>query len=216
MQVGKRPSVETIFDATGVFVRGLSRGTCGAAFATVRLHLGLTVLLLLAAREATAGDQRLGVMADVGVPDGAVASLAYLAHPLIMAHAGVGHNANGFGLRAGAQITAFESRVVPYLAIEGGHYFRSATPEWLKESAKDAGLDDKSLERLGYQFVNAHLGLRFGTNVSFYAQAGLSFIHATANVIKPKPTIVPPVDLYRETTVNVWALSGQAGLVYVL
>jgi len=179
----------------------------GAAIVTaVALCAGLA--------RADSGSERYGVLADVGVPDGAVAAFAFRVHPQITTHAGLGHNANGPGLRVGVQLAPFVAAVAPYLALTAGHYFRAETPEWLKETAKDAGLDDKSLERLGYQFFDAHLGARFGAATSFYVQAGVSFIRATADIIKPKPTYVPPVDLYRETTVHIWALSGQAGMVF--
>ena len=49
---------------------------------------------------------------------------------------------------------------------------------------------------------------------AFYLQLGISFIDATADVIKPKPELVPPVELYRETVVHVWTMSGRGGFVY--
>jgi len=181
----------------------------------VRVPVLIAAALLVAGPVgADAGSQRYGVLADVGVPDGAVAAFAYRVHPQITTHAGLGHNANGPGIRVGVQLAPFVATVAPYLALAAGHYLRAETPDWLKETAKDAGLDDKSLERLGYQFVDAHLGARFGKATSVYVQAGVSFIRATADIIKPKPTYVPPVDLYRETTVHVWAVTGQAGLVF--
>ncbi len=42
----------------------------------------------------------------------------------------------------------------------------------------------------------------------------VSYIDATAQVIKPRTSMTPPVDLYRETTVHLWTMSGRGGFVY--
>jgi hypothetical protein len=158
-----------------------------------------------------------GVMGDVGLPDGMVASFAYRARPPVRLHLGLGHNTNSFGLRAGVAATPFQTRAVtPYVALEGGWYFSADTAGWMQSTAKKAGLDDKTLQAFGYRYLNLfHLGARFGGGAaSFYLQGGVSFIRATASIIKPKPNYEPPVDLYRETVVHVWTLSGRAGVIY--
>lgn len=174
-------------------------------------------MVVAAGPAARADEHRHGVMGDVGLPDGMVASYAFVPRPAIALHAGVGHNTNSFGLRAGVQATPFRRRVVtPYAALEGGWYAHADTAGWMKSTAKNAGLDDKTLEAFGYRYLNLlHVGLRIGGGAaSFYVQGGVSFISAQASIIKPKPNYEPPVDLYRETTVHVWTLSGRAGLMY--
>ena len=173
------------------------------------------VCLCAAAPVASAEPGPYGVMGDVGLPDGMVGSLAYRAHPHLDLHLGVGHNTNSFGARTGAAWLPIRGVVSPYLALELGMYLQADTADWMQSTAKSAGLDDKTLERVGYWYSNGHLGARFGSGAAaFYLQGGVSFIDATAHIIKPKPTYVPPVDLYRETEVRVWAVSGRAGLLY--
>ena len=177
----------------------------------------LAGMVVAAGPAARADEHRHGVMGDVGLPDGMVASYAFLAHPGVQLHAGLGHNTNSFGLRAGVLATPFRRRAVtPYAALEGGWYAHADTAGWMQSTAKNAGLDDKTLEAFGYRYLNLlHVGLRIGGGAaSFYLQGGVSFISAQASIIKPKPNVEPPVDLYRETTVHVWALSGRAGLMY--
>ncbi|MBT8493271.1 MAG: hypothetical protein KJO07_09470 [Deltaproteobacteria bacterium] len=164
---------------------------------------------------ALANDGNLGAIAEVGLPSGLTAGVAYRPHRVITTHAGLGHNLNGFGIKAGLQLAPWQLKASPYLALEGGHYFRSDTPEWMAETAKDAGLDDKTLQRLGYTFASTHLGLRMGSGQpAFFIQAGLSFVRAGTDYIKPKPLLTPPVDLYRETIVNLWLIGGQMGVIW--
>lgn len=175
----------------------------------------LTFVWIGAPAPAAAEPGRYGVMGDVGLPDGMVGSFAWRAHPHIDLHLGLGHNTNSFGARTGAAFLPLGGPVSPYLALEAGWYLQADTPGWLQDTARSAGLDDKTLERVGYWFSNLHLGARVGSaTAAFTLQGGLSFIDATAHIIKPKPSYTPPVDLYRETEVRVWALGGRAGLIY--
>lgn len=181
----------------------------------MRLHaLAVLVSSLLASPAARAEPGRYGVMGDVGLPDGMVASFAFRAHEHIEVHAGIGHNTNSFGARAGGAWLPLRALVSPYMALELGAYLPADTADWMQSTARSAGLDDKTLERVGYWYSNAHLGARIGSRAAaFYLQGGFSFIDATADIIKPKPNYVPPVDLYRTTEVRVWAVGGRAGLI---
>jgi len=148
----------------------------------------------------------------MGLPDGLMAAFVLSPHRVIKTHAALGHNTNSFGLRLGVTYSPLSKSVSPYGAFELGHYFSADTPDWMRETAKDAGLKDKTLVRVGYTFINGHLGVRFGSDkVGVYFQGGVSFIAANALVIKPKPNFTPPVDLYRDTSVNLWIASGRVG-----
>jgi hypothetical protein len=156
---------------------------------------------------------RVGVRADVGVPDGLMTSLAVRVLPMLDAHAGLGTNANSLGARIGARLSPIAAVVAPYLALEGGGFLEAETPDWMRSTAKKAGLDDKTLTMVGYRFANLHLGARIGGGTTtFYAQGGVSFVSATTGIIKPKPNYEPPVELHRETVVHVWFLAGHLGV----
>ena len=175
----------------------------------------LLIALTASAVRAEPEHKRFGVMTDLGLPDGLVASFAYRPHRMIAGHAGLGHNSNSPGVRAGVAFSPIQFAVAPYLALDAGHYFEAETADWMRSAAEKAGLDDKTLERVGYSYVNGHLGLRLGSrSAAFTLQFGLSYIDATAEVIKPKPNFVPTVELYRETVVHVWTMSGRGGFVY--
>lgn len=158
---------------------------------------------------------RYGAMADMGLPDGIMAAFAYRAHEWVTVHAAVGHNTNSPGLRIGGSFSPIDYAIEPYAALELGYYFEAETSDWMRDTAKKAGLDDKTLDRVGYKFANGHLGLRFGNDTTcVYIQGGISYIDAKTLVIKPKPTFTPPVDLYRETIVHVWITSGRLGVAF--
>ena len=85
----------------------------------------------------------------------------------------------------------------------------------MRDLAQSAGLDDKTLLRLGYRYAQTQLGLRIGRGAAaFYLQGGVSFIAATVLILKPKPNVIPPIDLYREQDVHVWGVTGHGGLIY--
>jgi hypothetical protein len=178
-------------------------------------RFGLVLVAAMAAFPASASGDEIGVVADLGLPSGLTVGAAYQPHPVVTSHAGLGYNLNGFGVRIGAQLSPWQLTAQPFLAVEVGHYFRSDTPEWMADAAKDAGLDDKTLQRLGYSFASSHIGLRFGSGQpAFFVQAGLSFVRAGTDYIKPKPLLTPPVDLYRETIINLWLIGGQMGVLW--
>lgn len=183
----------------------------------MRSAIALVSFVWVGAASAVAAAEpgRYGMMGDVGLPDGLVASFAYRAHDQVDLHLGLGHNSNSFGARAGGAWLPLRAVVAPFAALEVGGFLPADTADWMQSTARSAGLDDKTLERVGYWFGNAHLGARVGSDsAAFYLQGGLSFIDATAHIIKPKPSYTPPVDLYRETHVRVLGLGGRAGLVY--
>jgi hypothetical protein len=154
-------------------------------------------------------------MLDVGFPDAVMASFAYRARPHLTPHIGIGHNGNSAGLRLGGRWTITPGKTAPYLSLEAGNYFQAKTPGWMRKTAKSAGLKDKTLDRAGYQFASGHLGLGIGRgDFQFYMQTGISFVRANALIIKPKPNYLPPVDLYRDTTVHLWLVSGRLGVLY--
>src|SRR5262252_2974445 len=93
----------------------------------------------------------VGVMADVGLPDGAGASLLPF----------------GWG---------------PSLTVEGGHYFDGDANGLVRKFAGSGYQSSAVLERVGYDYANAHLGLDLGfRRVTFFVHAGMSFIRASVH-----------------------------------
>jgi len=119
----------------------------------------------------------LGVMVDAGVPDGANASLVFRPLSWLRAHGGGGTNMIGKGVRVGATLLPFGSG--PSATLEAGHYF-DGDANGLARRFAGSTFSSPLLERIGYDYVNAHLGLDFGSRRAvFYIHGGMSYIRAT-------------------------------------
>lgn len=122
----------------------------------------------------------LGVMADVGLPDGAAASLVVRPAKWLRLTGGGTYNLISSGLRAGASLLPFGWG--PSLSLEGGHYFDGDANGVIRRFAGSSYQSNVVLERVGYDYANAHLGLDLGfRRVTFFIHAGFSYIRATVH-----------------------------------
>ena len=118
----------------------------------------------------------LGVMMDAGLPDGANASLVLRPFSWLRAHGGGGYNMISTGVRAGATLLPFGAG--PSATIEVGHYF-DGDANGLARRFAGSTFQSALLERVGYDYANAHLGLDFGSRrVVFYIHGGMSYVRA--------------------------------------
>ena len=119
----------------------------------------------------------VGVMADVGLPDGAGASLVVRPARWLRLTGGGTYNMISSGLRAGASLLPFGWG--PSLSVEGGHYFDGDANGVMRRFAGASYQSNAVLERVGYDYANAHLGLDLGLRrVTFFIHAGFSYIRA--------------------------------------
>ncbi|WP_426752806.1 hypothetical protein [Myxococcus sp. Y35] len=129
----------------------------------------------------------LGLMLDVGVPEGAGASLAFRPLRMLRLHGGLVHNGIALGARAGVSFIPWQGFVRPTLTAEAGRLPEQnarATVERFVGALGPAGL---LLERVGYDFANAHLGLEVGSprRFSFFLRGGLSYVRADVHGVQP-------------------------------
>ncbi len=121
---------------------------------------------------------RLGVLFDVGFPDGF--NIALTLRPLywLRIHAGGSHNLVGFGVRGGASIVPLRGWISPSLVVEGGHFFEAGVDGIL------SGLVDAvDGDEFSYSYGNIHLGLEMGTRQwSFFIHGGFSIIDINAKL----------------------------------
>lgn len=185
------------------------------------LVFGLVIVFGLFPRDAWADDvtatpARLGVMTDMGVPDGFMASLLARTSARTRIHAGVGHNSVGMGIRGGVRVHLRSAPTTPFLAVELGHYFDTAAQPWLRAMAAGE-LDGAHLDRLSYGFANASLGLRAGSaTTAFYLQAGVSYITSDLHLREaqmPSTPMAPSVDVFTRATLRVWSPAARVGLI---
>jgi hypothetical protein len=123
-----------------------------------------------------APQSRVGVSADVGLPDGFIASI--VARPLrwLRLAAGAGSNGAALGFRGG--LTLVPLGAGPSLSLEVGHSQAGALGSAFALAYPD--LDRSLFERVSYSYANAQPGLELGRGrVAFYLRGGLSYVRAT-------------------------------------
>jgi hypothetical protein len=154
---------------------------------------GLAVLLFAARAHAQGGQiskgsqeptakrlPLLGLMLDAGIPDGMSASAVYRPFSWLRTEIGGSYNMISKGVRGGVSLLPFG--MGPSATLEAGHYF-DGNANGLARSIVGGGYEDNAiLQRIGYDFANAHLGLDFGMRrVVFFIHGGMSYIHATVH-----------------------------------
>lgn len=171
---------------------------------------------------ATNALPRLGVMADVGLPDGANASLVYRPLRWLRVHGGGGYNMVSEGIRAGATVVPFG--MGPSATLEAGHYFDGNANGVVQRFAGQS-FSSPLLERVGYDYANFHLGLDFGYHhVTFYVHGGMSYVRAQVHnldsVVSSQASAASDgngttaVSIKQDPTVQAWFPSAKLGFIF--
>jgi hypothetical protein len=165
----------------------------------------------------------LGVMVDAGLPDGANASLVFRPYSWLRAHGGGGYNMISGGLRAGVTLVPFGAG--PSATIEVGHYF-DGNANGLARRFAGSTFSSAMLERVGYDYANAHLGLDFGSErVTFYIHGGMSYIRAQIHNFDSVVSSTASenggngsteISIAKDPTLQAWVPSAKLGLIVYL
>jgi hypothetical protein len=119
----------------------------------------------------------VGVMADVGVPDGAIGSLVVRPWQWFRVYGGGGSNSVSKGWRGGFSLLPFGAG--PSASLEYGHYNEGDANGLVRRMASGQFKDSPLLDKVGYDYANAHVGLDFGgKNVIFFVHGGVSMLWA--------------------------------------
>jgi hypothetical protein len=126
--------------------------------------------------------KQLGFELQTGLPDGFTGSVVYRPFGWLRTHLGAGYNLVGLGLQGGGTLIPFGWG--PSLTLEGGHYFEG-NANGIARSMMGAGFEDSTLlERVGYDYANAHLGLELGKqSFTFFIHGGMSYLVTHINGI---------------------------------
>lgn len=122
----------------------------------------------------------LGLMADLGVPDGLIGSLAVRPWSWLRVSGGGGTNSISHGWRAGVTLLPFGSG--PSASLEYGRY-QDGDANGLAKKFMGSSFDGSpALDRVGYEYTNAHVGLDFGfRNVVFFLHGGVTMLRGTVH-----------------------------------
>lgn len=115
----------------------------------------------------------LGIMADIGTPDGMLASLLLRPFPQLRVHAGLGTNSATMGYRGGATLLPF--REGPSLSFEYGRVSEGESNGLVRGLIGAVGRLEPFFHRVSYTYMNFHTGLDFGSKrATFFFHAGAS------------------------------------------
>jgi hypothetical protein len=167
----------------------------------------------------------LGLMTDVGLPDGANLALVVRPAEWIRLHAGGGTNTVSVGYRGGFAVLPFGAG--PSLSMEVGYFREGDANGIVRQMLGAEGWLTPLLQKLGYLYVNAQLGLDFGKGpVQFFVHGGVSYLRArlhNANSILERRGQMSPVredrimvSLLEDPIVRLWSPSVKVGLVVYL
>ncbi len=141
----------------------------------------------------------LGLQLDAGVPDGASANVLYRPWKYLRLSGGLLYDYIGYGVRGGVSVLPYFP-VAPSLTLEAGHYFEADANA---KVARFAHVDDNlkpMLQRIGYTFVNAQLGLELGHPdwFVFFVRAGISrvwlSVHDAQQAVSSSSTLTSLAD----------------------
>jgi len=170
---------------------------------------------------AAARSPWIGAMADVGLPDGATASIVVRPIRAIRAHAGVSHNGISLGQRVGVSWVPLPWWFSPTLSVEYGHYAEGNANPLVRTVMGDQTFQSAVLERVGYDYLNGHVGLEFGRKwFTFYIHAGMSRITGTVHNIDSETMTgnegTTTVTFSKDPSVKLWGPSARIGFVVYL
>jgi hypothetical protein len=124
--------------------------------------------------------KRLGFALQTGLPDGFTGSAVYRPFGWLRTQLGAGYNLVGLGLQGGATLIPFGWG--PSLTLEGGHYFEGDANGIARSMAGAGFAETALLDRVGYDYANAHLGLEIGKqSYTFFIHGGMSYVVTRVN-----------------------------------
>ncbi len=173
----------------------------------------LVVLAMVAARDAAAEGHlpRFGVMTDLGVPDGGTASVVVRLVGPIRLHAGIGSNLVSTGMRAGVTIVPLPWWFSPSVSLDVGRYPEGDANPLARMVLQDPTYSSAMLDRVGYDYVDAHVGLEFGRKrATFYIHGGAS---RTTGRIRGLSDPQQGVTFAEDPVVTSWTPSVRLGLI---
>lgn len=164
---------------------------------------------------------RFGTMVDVGVPDGATVSIVYRPIRALRLSGGMSHNFVSLGQRVGVSFVPFDGWVSPTLSVEYGRYAEGNANPLARMVTGDATFSSSTLDRVGYQYANARVGLELGRKwFTFFLHAGASYVngnvHNLSAAMMSESSGNTSVTFSADPTVHMWSVSARLGFVIYL
>jgi hypothetical protein len=156
----------------------LAGGSVAQAAETVAMADATVERAATPAAQPAASLPSIGIMMDVGIPDGAQGSLVLRPWKALRFSVGGGYNMISKGVRAGVALLPFGRG--PALSLEAGRYFDGNANGAVSKVAGPGFTGIDLLNNVAYDYANAHAGLDFGyKRVTFYIHGGMSYVRGS-------------------------------------
>jgi hypothetical protein len=105
----------------------------------------------------------------------------------------------------------------PTLSVDYGRYFEGDANPLVRRITGDGEFSSALLERVGYDYANAHVGLAFGRRwTTFYLQAGVTRVVSEVHNLNSVTGEMSPITFTEDPRVKVVSVSARLGLVVYL
>ena len=165
---------------------------------------------------------RFGLAIDGGVPDLAGATILYRPWKYLRVGAGLLYNLAGYGVRGGVTILPYFA-IAPSLTLEAGHYFEANAAAAVERFRSVDPEVRPLLERFGYTFANAQLGLEIGHPnwFVFFVRVGLTRLwytpHGAAKALNAQSDVGDQTRItVEDPNIRAQFPSAKAGLIFFI
>ena len=156
----------------------------------------------------------VGLMADAGLPDGAIGSLVVRPWQWFRVYGGGGSNSVSRGWRGGFSLVPFGAG--PSVSLEYGHYNDGDANSVVRRVVSGEFSGSPLLNKIGYDYLNAHAGLEFGgKHVLFFVHGGISKVWAQVHNLNEamKGSGSTTIEVTQDPKVTVVGSSFKVGLI---
>ncbi|MEP6862431.1 MAG: hypothetical protein ABJE66_17535 [Deltaproteobacteria bacterium] len=167
----------------------------------------------------TAETGTIGVMTDVGVPDGGTASLVVRPLRALRLEGGMAHNVVSPGVRGSVTWIPFGTWATPILSVGYGRFFERDANGIVQKISGDSTLSSPLLDKVGYDFANARIGIELGKKYfTFFLHAGVSRVTGTVHNLDQVAATETANSMVSVTTtdpeITLWGVSANLGFIF--
>lgn len=164
----------------------------------------------------------IGIMTDVGVPDGATASLAIRPMQSVRFEIGAAENLVSPGVRGGITYLPLSGWFTPTLSVSYGKFFERNANGVVQTVLNDRTISSPMLEKIGYDYASARVGVELGKKYfTFFLHAGVSRVtgdvHGLNQVADENTAQATNSSISITTTdpkVTAWGVSANLGFIF--
>jgi hypothetical protein len=166
---------------------------------------------------AKPGHRFLGVLSDVGMPDGLNLGLVLAPADWMRFVAAIGSNSASLDYRGGLSLVPMGWG--PSFTVEVGHCNTAPTTSLIRTFFTVPSWMQQYVQQLGYTYVNAHVGFDYRLGgFTLFVHGGVAYLSGTlrspASVVVDSKTNTSIV-IAQDGSVTAYTLSGKVGLLYM-